>query len=103
MRCGVESAFSLLPEHLFLSFPPSIALWASWELRFRTLREQVLHLNSGILGRKLVCLLLNLRRKDEVENVSYNSDGGTHFMQVDHGKKYVGNFEENWLGVSLCA
>ena len=82
MRCGVESPFSFFPEHLFLSFPPSIALWASWELRFRTLREQVPPLppNSGILERKLVCLLLNLRRKDEVENVSYNSDGSPHFM-----------------------
>jgi hypothetical protein len=85
MRCGVESPFSFLPEHL-LSFPPSIALWASWELRFKTSREQVLPPNSGILERKLVCLLLKLRRKDEAENVSHNSDGGTHFMQVDYRK-----------------
>jgi hypothetical protein len=36
--------------------------------------------NSRILERKLVCLLLNFRRKDEEENVSYISDKGTHFM-----------------------
>jgi hypothetical protein len=42
--------------------------------------------NPGILERKLACLLLNLRRKDEEENVSYISDRGTHFMQLDYRK-----------------